>query len=633
MKHVLLLTGVGGILLGALPFPASSQEGNSTTGSEAKTAASETRSTAKEGRSASSSLMPSFDGSTDVASWNGRIWNVNNNRAFRSQFEKYLNTPAQNEKDDLEYQEIIGSILSKLSPAVVNSQKIDEAWALLFKASRYPIDNALSADLADAIYSVWLAQKEQDRLSKANTALKSELESMKWNMQAEVEETSLNNRPTSEGAAAKEWSGNRQLKREIRLRPYMNRIEEIENAVESNKTQTQASRLESKIQLQTMIVQLFLQRRFEHVLIGCRFYRSLFGDGDEKVTVADDAKQLFAQDSGLSPTIGVISALANETMGNVDEGVAAYLFLMDKEELHGATERLSEAFAIGQHLPAIKNLSREKKRLGLKYIQKSNELLTALEVKDYEQALKMVKELEEVSKDFKPTRPMAEIETARTVSRMHLAKARAAAAAGNREILESELRSATEIWPRNPELQAFSNEVFSQANEKHKALEDFESLKRRNDYRLIYEDSARFIAAAASDEKARGSLKEILDQMQLVEIAIARAKENAKMKNYPGAWEELEKIYREFPHDPKLNEIRTEYTARAASFVNSILEAQELEEQEQMGSALAWYLKARGYYLGSDIALEGINRISDSIFVEDQANEEVSDEGATPVSS
>ena len=45
---------------------------------------------------------------------------------------------------------------------------------------------------------------------------------------------------------------------------------------------------------------------------------------------------------------------------------------------------------------------------------------------------------------------------------MHIAKARNAAVSGDKETLESELKAATEIWPRNPALTEVSqDDLFS----------------------------------------------------------------------------------------------------------------------------------------------------------------------------
>ena len=38
--------------------------------------------------------VPSFDPGSDVMSFDGKIWNINNNRLLRARFEKYLNAPA-----------------------------------------------------------------------------------------------------------------------------------------------------------------------------------------------------------------------------------------------------------------------------------------------------------------------------------------------------------------------------------------------------------------------------------------------------------------------------------------------------------------------------------------------------------
>ena len=50
--------------------------------------------------------VPIFNPGTEVFSWDGQNWNINNNRLMRARFEKYLNTPPGNNKDDNEYREV-----------------------------------------------------------------------------------------------------------------------------------------------------------------------------------------------------------------------------------------------------------------------------------------------------------------------------------------------------------------------------------------------------------------------------------------------------------------------------------------------------------------------------------------------
>ena len=151
-----------------------------------------------------------------------------------------------------------------------------------------------------------------------------------------------------------------------------------------------------------------MQRRFEHVILANRFYRALFGDGDNQLRVADSYtggqsdknREAFGDLAKLPKTLGQLDALANEAIRDVREGVEAFSFLLEKSELKSASERLSEAFSVGEYLPEIRLLPRVKKREVLVFTQKTNQLLSALEVKDYGRAGSLVRELEEMSKDF-----------------------------------------------------------------------------------------------------------------------------------------------------------------------------------------------------------------------------------------
>ena len=407
----------------------------------------------------------------------------------------------------------------------------------------------------------------------------------------------------------------------MKMQPLLTELGEVNASIAGNRVKKEALRLQAKIEFQVLIAQLFLQRRFEHVLLANRFYRTLFGDGDSQLRVADDYaanqsdknKESFGDISKLPKTIGQLDALANEAIRDVREGVEAFSFLLEKNELKSASERLSEAFVVGEYLPEIRLLPRTKKRQVIEFTQKSNQLLSSLEVKDYERAAALVRELESISRDFDSAKPMAAIETARTVSALHLAKARTAASSGDRTTLENELRSATEIWPRNPALAEVSGAIFSQTDVQQQALNDFDRLYAQKNFRQIYEDKVRFIAATALDRVKQEKLKQVLDQVQLAEAALLRAAELAKRGDSAGAWESVERGFSDYPDDPKLNQARAEFTTKAAEFVRSIRTAQEMERKQQWGSSLAWYLQAQEDYASSEIAQEGILRLSSKI--------------------
>jgi len=118
--------------------------------------------------------VPVMDPGSDTSTFDGKLWNMNNNRLFRSRFEKYLNAPEETSVSDQEYERTINEVLTLLSPGKVTSANIDAAWKLLPKASEYRSDANLCNSMADVVYSVWLAKNEVARLDMANRTLQRE---------------------------------------------------------------------------------------------------------------------------------------------------------------------------------------------------------------------------------------------------------------------------------------------------------------------------------------------------------------------------------------------------------------------------------------------------------------------------
>lgn len=557
--------------------------------------------------------IPSLDLGNEIASWDGKVWNINNNRLFRARLEKYLNALEETDAENKAYQELISRIIHLMSPQNISEKTLDEAWSLLPKAASYDIDANLSQTLASAIYSVWLAQDERGRLQNANSALRKEQETLQHNAEIANMNRTFDSPPRNPIAAA-EWQKEREVNRQIRLNPIIARLAEIEATLKANQLKRDLTELQTKIEFQTLIVQFFLQRRFQHVIIANHFYRTIFGDGDTQIKLDEKTKEFFSGIGGLPPTLNVLDSLANEAIRDVREGVEAYRFLLDKGELASASQRIAESFAVGEYLPEIRTLERDLKRRALDFTQKYNQLLSAIEVKDYTLAESLVNDLEKIAKDFDGSKPRAAIETARTVAALHLAKARNAAVSGDRETLETELKAATEIWPRNPALAEISSIIFSQADMQQQALIELDRLLTQKNYRQIFEDKVRFIAATALFPDQQKKLKDVLDKMQLVEGAIIRASEIAKRGDYAGAWESLERTFKEFPDDTKLNQLRADYTTQAADFVRHLRWAEEQEDRGQIGSSFALYLKTQELYPASELAREGIDRLVKKIW-------------------
>jgi len=559
--------------------------------------------------------MPFFDPGSETLQWDGRAWNINNNRIFQARFEKYLNAPEADGEEDRKYRAILERIADLLAPGRATPQNIDAAFQLLPQASNFEFDANLCDSIADAVYTVWLAKRSDARLAQANKVLDQELKAHEWNAQLASQSVGLGTAPKT-GEAAKQWAKEVQTQRDMRMQPYVTRMAEVRALMTANRAKREVSELQTKIEFQALLVQLFTQRRFQHVLIGTRFYRAVFGDGDTALHVKGDAKKILSDTTGMPPTVGVLDSLAQEALRDASEGVKAYEFLLERNELESATKRLAEAFVPGEYLPPLRTLSRDRKRQALEFSRRANQLISAIEVKDYTLAESLVKELSVLAKDFDTSKPMAAIETARTVAAMHLAKAKNAAVSGDSATLESQLKEATAIWPRNPALADVSKLIFSQADVQQKALVDLDQLLSQKNYRQIFEDKVRYIAAAALYPERQERLRKVLEDMQQIEAAIIQSGEIAKRGDYAGAWETVERIFRQFPDDTKLNQVRADLTTQAADFVRTLRKAEELEHKEQVGSSLAWYLKAQKIYPASQFAREGVERLVAKILPE-----------------
>ena len=560
--------------------------------------------------------VPFFDPGSNVANWDGKNWSISNNALFQARFEKYLNAPAATTESDTEYRALLAQIMDKLAPGKVTPQSTDQAFQFLAKASRFEQDAHLCDSIASQVYSAWLARKSNDRLNAASKSLEDERKRLEWNARITAEGTKLEGGGGS--SKSKEGGPNpqqqqQQLSRDMQMQPIVTRLAEVNALIRANQLKREVAELQVKIDFQSLIVQHFLQRRFQHAIIGTRFYRNIFADGDSQLRIGEDAKSLFAKTSGLPPNMGTIDSLANEIMGDVREGIQAFKFLLEKNELESATKRLAETFMLGEYLPDVRTLDREDKRKSLAFVQKSNQLISAIEVKDYALAEKLVAELGQTAKDFDASKPMAAIETAKQISAMHIAKARNAAVSGDKNSLEAELKAAMEIWPRNPSLTEVSKMIFSQADVQSRAMVDFDQLVSQKNYRQIFEDRMRFIAATAVYPEKQEQLRKVLEDMQVIETALIQAQEIEKRGDYAGAWESAEKAFRNFPDDNKLNQVRANLTTKAADFVHAIREAEELEQKKQPGSSLAWYLKAQKVYPPSDFARQGVDRLTKEI--------------------
>ncbi|MBE7494632.1 MAG: hypothetical protein HS117_06785 [Verrucomicrobiaceae bacterium] len=566
--------------------------------------------------------MPMMDPGSENVAFNGKLWNVTNNRLMRSRFETYLTTPEANSAEDQAYRDLITQIQQLLAPTNKPAPDPMKAFAMLPEAGTYRIDGGLCNAIANAIWDVWLSQKKQTQLKQANAAMLDRRKVLSWNAEMGLKNNELapggGSGSASKGGAnsAQQQNQNNQTNSATvgRTSEYIKGIAEIEARMKLNETAAGLSEITSKTTFQALIIQMFLQRRFEHAVIACRFYPNLFKDGDSVLQLDknSDVQKMLSSSFGVPPTVAMIDGLSLEAIRTVDESLVSFENLVARRDIDSASNRLLEAFGIGEYLPRVRRLPMSEKTKVLDFVRKKNRLLGFLEMKDYANAETTVTELRSLSDDFEYARPLAAIQTAKSVSALHISKARTAMAARDTKTLEAEMKAATEIWPTNPDLSGFSTELVKSSDMKSQGVMEFDRLLSQKNFRQIFDNKAVFLASVADDPARQKQLEKVLNDMGGLELIIRGAGKLADTSP-AAAWEEVETQAETYPDDPVLSKLRADLGVKASEFVTAIENGRQHEKRKQTGSALAWYLKARRMHPASALAKDGIKRLVDAV--------------------
>jgi len=577
--------------------------------------------------------IPLFDPSSEVVVWDGKAWNIDNNRLLSATFEAYLAEPAQDSEADKEYYSIMKRITDILSPLNQDKDQVRQAVVLLPQAATYPQDANQCEALLNAVFRVYLAQRniaaidqqiEDMKASNANLIWKGDMKAGEGKLSGgggsgASSQRSNSKRPPAKGAGfgtGGDGTGTRSLAYEdIVLRLNIARAQS--KLLEAS---TRVRLIQAKTEYHIMLGHLFMQRRFEHTVIACRFYDQLFKDGQAtlKLKKNSDIGRIFGEGLGGNPTVGTVYNFANESINRVKSGVKAFQYHIARDEMYSAYKRLQEAFMIGQYMPEVRTLPLEQKRKVQLFARNMFQLTAALEVKDFERGQQLIDGLKTTATDFDTTKAQAYVTTNMKVSNMHIAKAGLLFSDGKTDDAETELRQAAEIWPTNPKLEEVMTETGDQLLEKNRLIKDFDRLVAEKNHREIYNRKGEFLGVVAmtKDVERQKVLEKILTDMLTIETAIEESR-RLEESVIPGAvyaaWEAIQELVVEYPDDAPLR-IRAEQLSRKSSeFVSSLQRASDAAKSGSTGSALAWLMEARMIYPDSKRAKEGIRRLVDRV--------------------
>ncbi len=561
-------------------------------------------------------VLPHADGGSEMVTWDGKMWQVNNNRLVRSKFEIYLATPEANGAEDQAYRDIIAQIVLLLAPTRKGGPDVSAAFAMLPEAGAFRIDAGLCNRLASDVYDVWLAQRKVNNLRAANEAMNKRRKQLEWNNEVALSNSEMSPQSGSGGGAKGGGAaGNAQKQTTAatvgRVSGYIKDIAEIEARKKLNEASAGLSEISSKMQFQASILYFFMGRRFEHALMACRLYPHLFKDGDSVLQMSDDSdlKKAFTGSIGMPPTVSLVDTYSSEAIRGVDEAIVAFEQLVLRQDYQSASNRLMEAFAIGEYLPRVRRLPMSEKLKVLDYVRDGNQLVNALEMKDFTLAEEMVTKMRKNSKDFDFSKPQAAIETARALADLRLTAAKAAILKGDQATYASEIKGAAELWPTNPKLRNLSEMVGQNSDVQAQAILELDRLLSQRAFRQIFNNQGTFFAATTQDPVRKEQVAKAVSDVTEVTMVVKMAEEQSKTGNAFGAWEAVERVYVRFPEDPEVTKMRSELSVKASEFVSAIEKAKQHEQRKQSGSALAWYLKARHMYPPSDFAKTGIDRV------------------------
>jgi hypothetical protein len=569
--------------------------------------------------------IPMLDPAAETITVGGVAIPLGDNRLLKARFEKYLSQPPESDEAAAKYRETIANILATISPFRDGGPDLYAAFTQLPGASAYPGDANLCGSLAESIYMAMLAKQDVNGLKKLNLSIEEEKKAIilegDWKARHERDKelgnsSDVKDKKGKSPPATNPGAGVNSLKYADTLR----RIAEIEALKKANIVRTEAGTLRTKAQYQVSMIQWFVQRRYEHVLMAARFYNQIWKDGDATLRVDKDSdvSKLFSESVGVSPTVASLDSLSNEAIRETAKYIEAFDLMLSRDELHNASQRLMEAYALGEYLAPVATLSLDKKRRIAEYVRDLHELYGTLQAHDYTKTMDLAERLKSAAKDFPSSKVDSAIAAYTLASDLAIEEAKGHLLAKEGDKAAAKIKAAAEIWPTNPKLKEFRNLV-SNSGGLILIRNDFDRLLSEGNFREVARRQYEIAPAIQGDPTREDAFKQIMTNLTKIETALGKASEFSKMGQDYAAWEQLAKLREDFPDDPKLGRELELLAPKVADFTRALDKARQFENRtpKQIGSALSWYLKARSIYPQSDLADVGTKRLTDEILPPD----------------
>ncbi len=552
--------------------------------------------------------IPLLDPASDTVSYNGGKFDVGNNALIRARFEKYLQQVPDDSEESRLYLQRMDELLKETQrrgrwkDKRVGSQVLVRVGTGLYEIADYPGDYGHAATLASAMVSALDAHRK---------ILKAELRNEALDRQIDRLVAKSNNLANRNSQSKNKVSTNTMLIEHNTAKIAANKAKIV-----SNEAANEATLVMAKINFQSVLMGFLVQRRFDHALIGARCYRHLFTDGDTKLNLKEgsDASKLFEDVGGLPPTVNAVDAMASAARRDVEHNMEAVYSLLAQNKLADATQHLIQAVAIGEYMQSVATFPTEHRLRVARYWDLRKRALTALNARDYGTAEKLADEMKSMDTSFDDSMLRGYCAGKMRQSDFCLRNAMKALREGNDEEFSRCITEATTIWPLNPKLQEGAKKL-AELDNQEPVKDEFRQLLQSREYRRIHDNQARY-EIVAIDPELRDSYKEVITLVSTIDVLLAELEAAASHDKVMGlcmAYEKLvarQKEDERFAADDRFRDALHNYAVQAHDFVQVLKDAVECEQRREFGSALACYYRAQCLYPASDLAREGVERVT-----------------------
>ena len=549
--------------------------------------------------------------------WKGTTMNLGNARAVRARFERFLAAPTDN-GDMKRYIATLDQIQLLLSAQSINQENYyrnqQEAFNLLFKAAEFDIDANSSLTIASQVQKVWV-MKQEFRQIEVN---KNQLETLRKMQEgiiinrADIIEDASDARSRTQGnsktgSLGKASSGTTELGFKVKDEAR------TQAQILARDAEMTALGLKAKIEFQSQMVAFLMARRYRHSLITSSFYRVLFKGGSQNIVVGAKEVKEFFPISDFVPTLESFDMLSREAIKDVSKGVQTVDDLVKQGELYGAFERLQETFFLGEFEPAIMSYPYEKKREMLALWKDLRELQRLGDERDLGNVEGYVNKVRGRARDFPGAPILSKVTNAMNASNMSLLSAKAAALSGDNVKAEAALERAAKIWPQNPGVKEFANQVVSRQDTLAQKIPEFDRLMTESKWRDIFNKKLEYALALAQDKERSEKLRKVVNRVGELDANIQKASVLASQNNPYLAWDVIVEIYKTESDDIVLAKTRSDIAPLVANYAQLIGHAEKLEKDGAEAAALTAWLSAQDLNPASPACGAAVKRLAKSV--------------------